>query len=87
MWDKTKITQLLRYHLRNFLTSIIVFYSIKDKTCPLHEVPRVQRNVPEELPDPAETKDVVTEPRQKQPRVCGNCGLRGHNRRSCQCNN
>ena len=36
----------------------------KDKTCPLPEVPRVHRIVLEELPDPAETEDVVTEPRQ-----------------------
>ena len=48
----------------------------KDKTCPLPEVPRFHRNIPEELP---ETEDVVTEPRQKQPRVCGNCHLPGHN--------
>ena len=57
-----------------------------DKTCPLPEVPRVHRIVPDKLLDPAETEDVVTEPRQKQPRVCGNCGLPGHKRQSCQCN-
>ena len=54
----------------------------KDKTCPLPEVPR---NVPEEISNSAEMVEVVTEPRKKQPRVCGNCGLAGHNRRSCLC--
>ena len=43
------------------------------------EVPRVHRIVHEELLDPIETEDVVTEPRQKQPRVCHNCDLPGHN--------
>ena len=58
----------------------------RDLTCPLPTVPRSSRRcTPCLTPATSPTRAIVTEtsPPKKRSRVCGHCGVSGHNRRSC----
>ena len=59
----------------------------QDLTCPLPSVPKSTRaNTPTQTPIASPMRPTMTDtlPPTKIPRICGKCGLSGHNRRSCK---